>query len=556
LQELTFLGAISGTNVVQSVAFNVSGSTASATLTIRAGASGTDRVTITVSDGACLVRQSFDVTVGDDVPGAPATLAVSRTGTNFVLNITGTAGATYIIEGTTDLRSWTQAGAVTIPAGGSTQVTIPITGSFRFFRVVSGSATPAQASVYEGYGYPDGTTISTNENGGIGWTGAWVPDAETPTNHVVLARSLEYGDGTGKQLVTTPGSVFYTATNITGDVRSFRNFEPRTNGVTWVSFIGQRMGPTVTNTGTPANPYPRAANLAFFEGGSERFAIGNGSGAVSNFWSILPAGSVANVTNDQRSATPMNQQAFIVLRIEHVADGNDNLHMWVNPRLGTEPSLASANARSIGAFNFNFDRIRPFVGAVDTGNNRPYAEIALDEFRIGGSFAAVTPFDSDVTAAFNPVQLVNGTNDGDTAAGAPPANEGVIRVVDGVGQKDLNFLDLDSGFVVTPLGSSVVNGISFWTANDAPERDPASYRLEGSTAGPDGPWTTISEGTLNLPAARNAGGNALLVGGNVQVVRFTNTTAYTSYRVVFPTLKDAATANSMQIAEVDLLGSF
>jgi hypothetical protein len=56
---------------------------------------------------------------------------------------------------------------------------------------------------------------------------------------------------------------------------------------------------------------------------------------------------------------------------------------------------------------------------------------------------------------------------------------------------------------------------------------------------------------------RNAGGlTAPLSGGNVQVVRFTNTTPYTSYRVTFPTLRNAGTANSMQIAEVDFLGSF
>jgi hypothetical protein len=35
---------------------------------------------------------------------------------------------------------------------------------------------------------------------------------------------------------------------------------------------------------------------------------------------------------------------------------------------------------------------------------------------------------------------------------------------------------------------------------------------------------------------------------------FENSAAYSSYRLTFPTLKDAAAANSMQIAEVELLG--
>ena len=215
-------------------------------------------------------------------------------------------------------------------------------------------------------------------------------------------------------------------------------------------------------------------------------------------------------------------------------------------------SSATASARSEGAFSFNFDRIRPFAGGNDAGNNRPYAELALDEIRIGDTFAEVTPHVIDLTQPFNAIQLVNGTNDGDTAAGAPPAAEGVERVIDNAGQKYLNFLDLDSGFIVTPLCSTVVNALRFWPANDATERDPASYRLEGSTEGAAGPWTVISEGPLNLPLARNTGGaTTALRGGVQQLVRFNNSTPYTSYRVTFPTLRNAATANSMQIAEVD-----
>ena len=40
-----------------------------------------------------------------------------------------------------------------------------------------------------------------------------------------------------------------------------------------------------------------------------------------------------------------------------------------------------------------------------------------------------------------------------------------------------------------------------------------------------------------------------------QKVHFANATAYRSYRVIFPTVSNAATANSMQIAEVELLGT-
>lgn len=561
LADLTLSGSTSGTNV-QSIAFERVGNSITAVLGLSTNGVGTERVTISVSDGDSIVRQSFDLTIGG-VEGVAATLTVVREANNLRITVQGTPGATYLIEGTPDFRSWTTLASVTIPQAGTAQVLIPATSRFQFFRARTGAApVQAQAAVYEGFAYPAGTQISTNENGGTGWTGAWTPDAESPTGHTVSSNSLQYVDAGGRGLVTAGGSVFYTATNQpSGDVRSFRDFAaPRTNGTTWVSFIAQRMGPTVTNTGTPNNLYPRAANISFYQDGTERFAIGNGSGAVSNFWSILPAGSVANVTNEQRSATPMNQQAFIVLRIDHIGDAaaaNDNAYMWINPSLGSTPDVSTASARSVGAFNYSFNRIRPFVGAVDTANNRPYAELNLDEVRVGDTFASVTPHRSDLSQPFNAIQLVNGTNDTDTAAGAPPANEGVVRVIDGVGQKYLNFLDLNSGFTVTMLGNTVVNGLRFWPANDAPERDPASYKLEGSTAGPDGPFTLISEGPLSLSTARNAGGTSTaLSGGNVQVVDFSNTTPYTSYRVTFPTLRDAATANSLQIAEVDFLGSF
>jgi hypothetical protein len=154
----------------------------------------------------------------------------------------------------------------------------------------------------------------------------------------------------------------------------------------------------------------------------------------------------------------------------------------------------------------------------------------------------------DVTAPGDSIQLVNGVNDGDGNAGPPPGAEGVERAIDDFTQKYLNFLDLGSGFIVTPsVGSTTLGGLRFYTANDAIERDPASYLLEGSNNGTD--FTLISEGALALPTDRNAGGTT-----PAHVIDpLTMFTAYTSYRLTFPTLRDAAAANSMQIGEVEFL---
>ncbi len=168
----------------------------------------------------------------------------------------------------------------------------------------------------------------------------------------------------------------------------------------------------------------------------------------------------------------------------------------------------------------------------------------------------------DITRPGDPVKLVNGFNQGDGDFGPPPASEVETHAFDDVGQKYLNFLDLSSGVAVTPSANPEdlpVVGLRLYTANDAVPRDPASYQLSGSNDGMDGPWTWISSGNLALPDGRNAGGDAVAIPpeGNPdafhQTVMFANSDSYAYYQVIFPTLKDAAAANSMQIAEIELL---
>lgn len=162
----------------------------------------------------------------------------------------------------------------------------------------------------------------------------------------------------------------------------------------------------------------------------------------------------------------------------------------------------------------------------------------------------------DVTSPSDPIVVVDGENDGDENDGPPPAAEGVENAINDVSQKYLHFLDLNSGLIVSPsLGASVVTRLRVYTANDAVERDPASYQLSGSTSGPEGPFTLIASGDLALPEDRNGTGDEPI---NVerfhQEIVFENAEAYTDYRLIFPTLKDAAAANSMQIAEIELIG--
>jgi hypothetical protein len=137
-----------------------------------------------------------------------------------------------------------------------------------------------------------------------------------------------------------------------------------------------------------------------------------------------------------------------------------------------------------------------------------------------------------------------------TAPGAPvfpsstnsPAAEISPNTVDNTtATKYLNFDKLNTGITVT-TGPSIVNGLSLTSANDSPERDPASYKLEGSNDGTT--FTVISQGTVPAFTARY----------QRQEFAFANNAVYSTYRLTFPTVTNATAANSMQISEIELLG--
>jgi hypothetical protein len=150
------------------------------------------------------------------------------------------------------------------------------------------------------------------------------------------------------------------------------------------------------------------------------------------------------------------------------------------------------------------------------------------------TFAIVTAF-SDATAPGDPIVGTSGNT---------PGAEGVEKVIDNnPSTKYLNFDKLNTGFTVTPAyGESVVTGMTLTSANDAPPRDPASYLLEGSNDGTT--FVTVSSGPVAPFGARF----------ETQYIPIPNSDAYSVYRLIFPTVADEGAANSMQIAEVELLG--
>ena len=156
-----------------------------------------------------------------------------------------------------------------------------------------------------------------------------------------------------------------------------------------------------------------------------------------------------------------------------------------------------------------------------------------------------------------------------TAAGvnnwptAEPPEDLINGIIGGGGEKYLNFAEFNTGVIVTPTAltggnPTVVTSIDFWVANDAVERDPANYALYGTNSAISGGgpfalanFSLIASGDLALPSDRDMVADSM---GFSQTVSFDNTDTYLAYMLIFPNVKDAAAANSMQISEVQLHG--
>ncbi len=112
--------------------------------------------------------------------------------------------------------------------------------------------------------------------------------------------------------------------------------------------------------------------------------------------------------------------------------------------------------------------------------------------------------------------------------------------------------------VVSPAaGVTIVSALRIYTGNDSTGRDPASYKLEGSTDG-GAHYALISSNAISLSDNRNSGlASGTLPNPLTQVVtevRFANTNGYTTYRVSFPTQKGGVGNTQIQFQEMELLG--
>jgi hypothetical protein len=245
------------------------------------------------------------------------------------------------------------------------------------------------------------------------------------------------------------------------------------------------------------------------------------------------AGVVSVVNNPNLAALTINEWSKFEIPFSSIS--------------GAGVNLAAVKKLSIGIGN----RASPMPGGAGV--------IRIDDIWIIKPVIILEP--ADVTA---PGDTVQGIPTGLPCGGDPVANYSPcgelppLAIDDNVSTKYLNFGgnfnpgEGPSGFRVIPsVSQTIVIGLSFTTANDAAERDPTAFELSGSNVSIAGPYTLIASGEIVDFKQATAWPRFTK---NTTPISFDNAVAYDYYQLLFTDIRDRATANSMQIAEVELIG--
>lgn len=169
----------------------------------------------------------------------------------------------------------------------------------------------------------------------------------------------------------------------------------------------------------------------------------------------------------------------------------------------------------------------------------------------------LTPADPIIGVAAAPGAMISAQSTVGTTAGGNnhPAGEPPAAVIDGnTATKYLNFRETNVGIMVKPTGTDAIASFRIATANDAPERDPFNIVIEGMLGPPDDligalntNWTTLYNGSAGLETdpGRFTFGPWIPVNA---------AQGYSIYRILVTSVRNGATANSLQFSEIELNG--
>ena len=270
----------------------------------------------------------------------------------------------------------------------------------------------AQLICYEGFNYTPGTKLN-GIGTGTGWAAAWVTAPAFVTankDNATAVTSLKPGGlaFTGQRLQT-----------VGNDVRSFRRIDTTAgsgaaaaglvnangkigvpNGIVWVSYMAALSSGNNTNTGNGGfHLYDGLGDLNAFTDGDkghhEILFLGDRNNPTTGINWCVEVTSGGSGTVD--STVPVNTTPHLfVWKLEMFAGRNGRVTLYIDPAIGaasatlTPTFVTNVVTGSNVQTQFQFDYVE--IGSANSNGASPYQErLDIDEFRIGATYASVTP---------------------------------------------------------------------------------------------------------------------------------------------------------------------
>jgi hypothetical protein len=299
------------------------------------------------------------------------------------------------------------------------------------------------------------------------------------------------------------------------------------------------------------------------------FGVLSGDASYEFFFKAIKAGASTAIAGNDAFALKLdqwNEQGVFGTTVFGVADNvftpvegksvasvfDRDVHVVVVNDTAAGETRLYVDGDQVGVLSGNFELAGEgkVMGARIDANTDPMGEgsvmhkwvtygSALTDEKIAGLADEVVPL-SGLVDISQPNDAVVASSDNH-----PAGEHAGLSIDDDSSTKYLNFdgaNDNPSGLIIT-TGGGVVSGLGLTSANDAPDRDPATFVLSGSNDG-GATFDEIASGDVPAFGARF----------ERQTVSFDNSTAYTTYELIFPTTAGASTC-CMQIAEIELLGT-
>ncbi|GCE15862.1 hypothetical protein [Tengunoibacter tsumagoiensis] len=345
---------------------------------------------LTSSNGAAFQRRTTtggsSSNTNNGTTTAPYWVRLVRSGTTFTGSISS------------DGSIWTQIGSDTVTMGSSAYVGLAVTAhnssllnssTFTNVSVSSGGSGGGSGTLLASDPFSGSTGALQGQNTGTGWSGAWTEQSgktTVPGYNVSSGSALSFSTLKTSGNYATGGLSYESAgrslnVSATGPFSTYltNGLIGQSGSTLWVSALirkdasdDQENSLTLHNSGISWCTGCASSSIGF-----GYFGSASNSGGL-RYWGVRLGGTVFN-SNVQ---VQVGQTAILVLRIDF--SSNTSASLFVNPGSLGNGAPSSANAQATSNLAVTFQSLTYYGG---DGTNQS----SFDEFRIGTSYAAVTP---------------------------------------------------------------------------------------------------------------------------------------------------------------------